>query len=83
MVVGTCDFPMVLSPNNIYTGPVVLVSHDDRVFAGFDINPLPDGEFQLVCFYRNADGLGIGSISRSVFASSCAATSDAAFTCTR
>jgi hypothetical protein len=83
MVNHTCDFPDTLAPNNIYTGNVVLVSHLDRIFANSDINPLGDGRIQLMCFYKNADGTGVGSISRLVVATSCTATSDAGFTCAR
>jgi hypothetical protein len=83
MVNHTCDFPDTLSPNNVYTGNVTLVSHFDRIFANSDINPLGDGRVQLMCFYENAGGTGIGAISRSVVATSCTATSYAGFTCTR
>jgi hypothetical protein len=82
-IATTCDFPTSLSPNNIFTGPVTLVSHLSRGFANFDINPVSDGRIQLMCFYANGDGLGIGALSRLIQASSCSATSAAAFSCTR
>jgi hypothetical protein len=83
VVTPTCAFPYSLAPNNVFTGPVRLVSHLDRDFAAFDVNPIGDGRVQLMCDYANADGLGIGGIYEFIVASSCTATSAASFTCTR
>ena len=83
VVTPTCDFPYSFVPNNVFTGPVTLVSHLDRDFAGFDVNPIGDGRIQLMCDYANADGLGIGGIYQYIVASSCTATSAAGFTCVK
>jgi hypothetical protein len=83
VVTPTCEFSHSLAPNNVFTGPVMLVSHLDRDFAAFDVNPIGDGRIQLMCDYADADGLGIGGIYRFIVASSCAATSAASFTCTQ
>jgi hypothetical protein len=83
VVTPTCEFSHSLAPNNVFTGPVTLVSHLDRDFAAFDVNPIGDGRIQLMCDYANADGLGIGGIYRFIVASSCTATSAASFTCVK
>jgi hypothetical protein len=83
MVGTTCDFPASLCPNTIYTGPLTLVSHLARAFANEDVAALGDGRIQLMCFYANANGVGIGSSSTIIVASSCTATSAATFTCTK
>ncbi|MDB4979461.1 MAG: hypothetical protein JWM82_213, partial [Myxococcales bacterium] len=82
-VTPTCDFTYSLAPNNIFTGPVTLVSHLTRGFAAFDINPLGDGRIQLMCFYVDPNLRGIGGISEFIVASSCTATSASTFTCTK
>jgi hypothetical protein len=83
IVTPTCDFPYSFAPNNVFTGPVTVVSHLDRDFAQFDVSQVANGRFQLMCDYANADGLGIGGIYRFMNASSCTATSAADFTCVK
>jgi hypothetical protein len=79
IVTPTCAFPVSFASNNIFTGPVSLISHLDRDFANFDVNatPIGDGTIQVDCVYRNADGLQIGGITTFVAATSCTATADA------
>jgi hypothetical protein len=78
----TCEFPMGLAYNNLFTGPVSLISHLDRWFADFDVFSLPDGRLQLLCVYRNGDGLQIGGTSGFTTATTCTPTSTS-FVCTK
>jgi len=81
IVSTSCTFSSSYAPNEVYTGPVYVVSHLDRDFANYDINAMGDGRFQLACMYANADGLTIGGTYAVVAASSCTVTADS-FICT-
>jgi hypothetical protein len=78
----TCEFIDSFAPNNVFTGPVSLISHLDRDFGGFDIFTLPDGRLQLGCAYQNSDGLQIGGTFGFTNATSCTPT-DTSFVCTK
>jgi hypothetical protein len=61
-----------LCPNDpIYVGPLSLVPHTERAFAGHDLNRLSAGAFQLMCAYTAPDGHTVGSLARTVAATSC------------
>jgi hypothetical protein len=78
----SCEFNVRLAFNNVFTGPVTLISHLDRDFGGFDIFTLPDGRLQLLCVYKNSDALQIGGTTGFTNASTCTPT-DTSFVCTR
>lgn len=62
-IVPQGNWTMTLEPNNPWDGTVSLISHFDRPWADYDINPLPDGRVQLMCIYKNDADVQIGGLS--------------------
>jgi len=78
----TCLFPRTFVPNLVFTGPVSLISHLSRDYAGFDIFTLESGDLQLACVYQDSDGDQVGGTYGITNAASCTAT-DTSFICTK
>jgi hypothetical protein len=79
---SSCLFPHSLAFNLDFTGPVSLISHLSRDYAGFDIFTLESGDLQLFCMYEDSAGDQVGGTYGITNAASCTAT-DTSFICTK